>query len=350
MDEKNSNEMEINNAENLPESESNFINNNINNNIDENNSQQNNSLNNSIKQEEEENNIKNSNIISTKEEEKGPLIQNINNDEINESINNINNNINTNNNNLLFQLNPQKKNNISLNIDKNLSKEEKEEQIENSLRNLLSELSNLKQQGNNCFNNKNYEEAEEKYKEGIKKINEFLTIVNIEEVNDQIKEHLMNINLFNIQFYNNLSMALTKQKKYNESLKHSEYIIQNLNQEHVGSYYRILFCLIELNKIITANHYAEIIKKKFGNGEFFSKFQDLFQKLEILNKEFSEKILNKNPELKKEIISINDNLKIKKEEKKDEDNNFKQYLPYVLGGFALLFIGGRYIYKKCKSN
>ena len=37
MDEKNSNEMEINNAENLPESESNFINNNINNNIDENN-------------------------------------------------------------------------------------------------------------------------------------------------------------------------------------------------------------------------------------------------------------------------------------------------------------------------
>ena len=60
--------------------------------------------------------------------------------------------------------------------------------------------------------------------------------------------------------------------------------------------------------------------------------------------------MNKNPELKKEIISINDNLKIKKEEKKDEDNNFKQYLPYVLGGFALLFIGGRYIYKKCKSN
>ena len=48
----------------------------------------------------------------------------------------------------------------------NLSKEQREEIIEKDLRALLSELSNIKEQGNNYFNNKNYELAEEKYKEG----------------------------------------------------------------------------------------------------------------------------------------------------------------------------------------
>ena len=65
-------------------------------------------------------------------------------------------------------------------------------------------------------------------------------------------------------------------------------------------------------------------------------------------------MLNENPELKKEIISINDNLKIEKEIIKDneeeEDNKINKYIPYILGGFAFLIIGGRYIYKKIKGK
>ena len=284
---------------------------------------------------EKENGIKNNNIIINEEEEK-KIIKDNNIDNISDDKSNI------------FQF-PLRNNVKSFNFDKNLSKEEKLEQIENNLHSLLSELSNIKNKGNTFFNNKNYEAAEQQYREGIQKINEFLMISNIDEVNGQIQENIMNINLFNLQFYNNLSTVLIKQEKFEESLKNSEFIIQNLDQEHVNSYCRILFCLIELKKIITANHYADIIRKKFENKECYSKFRDQLARLEALNKEFSEKILDQNPELKKEVITMNDNLIIKSNEEK-EKTDFKKYLPYLVGGAVILFAGGRYLYNKYKNK
>lgn len=352
MQEKNYEEKEIINGENQPETEQNLINNemNINNEqLNNNNYEINNQeiINDNMNKEEEEiheNNLDKNEII-TNEEAKKPIIDNKNNTLINENINNIDN-INQNNN-LVYQINPSQ--NMNLN---NLSKEQREEIIEKDLRALLSELSNIREQGNNYFNNKNYELAEEKYKEGIQKINEFQIIQNIDEVNGQINEHLININLFNSKFHNNLSTVLFKQKKYEESLKTAEYIIQNINKDHDVSYCRILYCLIELKKIILANHYAEIIKKKFSKEVIASKFQDQLDRLDKLNKEMSDKILNENPELKKEVISLNNNMELnkEKEEQKEDVNKIMKYIPYLVGGIAFLLIGGRYIYKKLKGN
>ena len=352
MQEKNFEEKEIINGENQPETEQNLINNemNINNEqLNNNNYEINNQeiINDNMNKEEEEmheNNLDKNEII-TNDEAKKPIIDNKNNTLINENINNIDN-INQNNN-LVYQINPSQ--NMNLN---NLSKEQREEIIEKDLRALLSELSNIKEQGNNYFNNKNYELAEEKYKEGIQKINEFQIIQNIDEVNGQINEHLININLFNSKFHNNLSTALFKQKKYEESLKTAEYIIQNIIKDHDVSYCRILYCLIELKKIILANHYAEIIKKKFSKEVIASKFQDQLDRLDKLNKEMSDKILNENPELKKEVISLNNNMELnkEKEEQKEDENKIMKYIPYLVGGIAFLLIGGRYIYKKLKGN
>ena len=352
MQEKNFEEKEIINGENQPETEQNLINNemNINNEqLNNNNYEINNQeiINDNMNKEEEEiheNNLDKNEII-TNDEAKKPIIDNKNNTLINENINNIDN-INQNNN-LVYQINPSQ--NMNLN---NLSKEQREEIIEKDLRSLLSELSNIKEQGNNYFNNKNYELAEEKYKEGIQKINEFQIIQNIDEVNGQINEHLININLFNSKFHNNLSTVLFKQKKYEESLKTAEYIIQNINKDHDVSYCRILYCLIELKKIILANHYAEIIKKKFSKEVIASKFQAQLDRLDKLNKEMSDKILNENPELKKELISLNNNMELnkEKEEQKEDENKIMKYIPYLVGGIAFLLIGGRYIYKKLKGN
>ena len=352
MQEKNFEEKEIINGENQPETEQNLINNemNINNEqLNNNNYEINNQeiINDNMNKEEEEiheNNLDKNEII-TNDEAKKPIIDNKNNTLINENINNIDN-INQNNN-LVYQINPSQ--NMNLN---NLSKEQREEIIEKDLRALLSELSNIKEQGNNYFNNQNYELAEEKYKEGIQKINEFQIIQNIDEVNGQINEHLININLFNSKFHNNLSTVLFKQKKYEESLKTAEYIIQNINKDHDVSYCRILYCLIELKKIILANHYAEIIKKKFSKEVIASKFQDQLDRLDKLNKEMSDKILNENPELKKELISLNNNMELnkEKEEQKEDENKIMKYIPYLVGGIAFLLIGGRYIYKKLKGN
>ena len=336
MLEKSINEKEIINEENQKEIEQQSL---INKEEEINNKENNIELYNNLKEFpiDEMNKEKNENSINIKRRSS-----------IMENINNINENSNINQN---LELNHFEKEKNDFNLENNLSKQDKEEQTEIKLRNLLSELANIKQQGNNFFNNKNYEEAEKMYKEGTKKINDFMLKENIEEINGQIKDYLMNINEINIQFYNNLSIALFKQQKYEESFKIAEYIIQNLNQEHIACYGRILYCLIELKKIILANNYAEIIKKKFRNSDSFSKFKDQFNKLELINKEFSDQILNQNPELKKEIISINNNIKIKKEIKKEEkDIRIKKYIPYIIGSFAFLLITGKYIYKKYKEK
>ena len=100
-----------------------------------------------------------------------------------------------------------------------------------------------------------------------------------------------------------------------------------------------------------ANHYAEIIKKKFGKKKCFSEFQAQFVKLEELNKEFSNKILEQNPAINNEINLINDNLIKEKEEIKEEENKITKYAPYILGGaLFFLFAGGRYLHKKFKDK
>jgi len=137
----------------------------------------------------------------------------------------------------------------------------KKNKSKKKLTELLNELSNINEQGNNYYNNKNYDSAEKKYKEGIERIEEFTKLGNIEEINGKINEHITNINEFKSKFYNKLSTALFKQKKYEESFKKAAYIIQNINKDNEVSYYIILYCLIELNKIILANYYADIIKK-----------------------------------------------------------------------------------------
>ena len=345
MEEKNEVESEAIKGNNQPEIEQNKIENSLNN-IE--NNEKNNLENSSsqIKLNPEGDTFKNDNIIIPDEEKKIINTENIKNNNIinNESI--INNNLNNNN---FIQFTPLNKNIKQFNYN-NLSREEKIEKIENNLHSLLSELSTLKQKGNELFNNKNYEAAEQQYKEGIKKIEESQILSDIDEVNGQIQEYILNINKLNISFYNNLSTALFKQGKYKESLKNSEFIIQNLCQEHVVSYCRILYCLIELKKVIEANYYAEIIKKKFGNQNCFSNFHEQLVKLEILNREFSDKILSQNPQLKQEVISMNNNLKINNEGEKNIDNGYKKYIPYLVGGALILFAGGRILYKKYKDK
>ena len=297
--------------------------------------------------QEEENKIKKEEEIIISDESKNMINNNIMNKNL------INNNIQKNNlinNNFLFDFPNIKKKEKVLNLD-NLSSEEKAEKIQNFLHTLLSEVSSIKEKGNEYYKNKNYNEAEAQYQEGINKISESPIFQDIEEFNGQINNYLMSINSLNLQLYNNLSATYIKQQKYEETIKNCEFIIQHLNQEHVVSYCRILFALIELKKVITANHYAEIIKKKFGNETCFSKFQEQFANLEKLNKEFSDKILNQNPEIKKEVISINDNLNKEKEIDKEEENKVKKYMPFILGGaFIFLVAGGRFLYRKFKDK
>ena len=61
-------------------------------------------------------------------------------------------------------------------------------------------------------------------------------------------------------------------------------------------------------------------------------------------------MLNENHELKKEIIDINNNINIKEKIEIEDKNKIIKYIPYIIGGSIILFLGGRYIYKKLKNN
>ena len=235
------------------------------------------------------------------------------------------------------------------NNSKNVSKEEKMEQIKTMLHSLLSELAQIKEKGNQLFASDDFSGAEQLYREGIQKINEFPLIGDLDGASEEIQVNLYQVTNFNKQFYNNLASSLFKQGKFEESLKNSELIIQQFDPNHLPSYGRILFCLIELKKIILANHYADIIKKQFGKTEHMSKFKDQLDKLELLNIEYSNKILEENPEIKNEIISLNDDFIQKNEEENKKLNNFIGYLPYILGGGLALYFGGKYIHNKLKK-
>ena len=145
MLEKSINEKEIINEENKKEIDQQSL---INKEEEINNEEKNIELYNNLKEfpRDEVNEKKNENIIN--EERKSSIMENINN--INE-----NSNINP-----TLEINPFEKEKNDFNLENSLSKQDKEEQTEIKLRNLLSELANIKQQGNNFFNNKNYEEAE----------------------------------------------------------------------------------------------------------------------------------------------------------------------------------------------
>lgn len=333
-------ENEILNGQSQPDVEYNSINN-FPNNVNKNNNELDNSSTQILNpKEEEKKQIKNEDNIIIIDEN----IKINNNNQINNSIKN-NNNIK--NDNSLFDIPPLIKKQFNFN---NLSREEKIEQIENFLHSLLSEASSLKEKGNELYKNNIFEEAEKKYREGINKLNETSLIPELDELNGQINNYLINITTLTTQLYNNLTAALFKQEKYEETIKNCEFIIQNLNNDHVLSYCRILFCLIKLKKVVMANHYADIIKIKFGKQNCFSKFKDNLKKLENLNMEFSEKILNQNPALKKEVMSINDDLKAKNEIKLEEEQFLiGNYLPYIIGGAAILFAGASFLYKNLKK-
>ena len=238
---------------------------------------------------------------------------------------------------------------ILVSNSKNISKEEKAEQIKTMLHSLLSELSQIKEKGNQLFSSNDFEGAEKLYREGIQKINEFPLLEDFDGASQEIQVNLYQVTNFNKQFYNNLASSLYKQGKFEESLKNSELIIQQFDPNHLASYGRILFCLIELKKIISANHYADIIKKQFGKTEHMSKFKDQLDKLELLNIEYSNKILEENPEIKREVISLNNDFIQKNEQENNKLNAFVNYLPYIIGGAFVLYVGGKYIHNKLKK-
>ena len=133
---------------------------------------------------------------------------------------------------------------------------------------LKKELNDIKAAGNELFNNKSYEEAIEKYKEGYEKINNSLSdIIGEKSFNPQSPELLT----LSLRIMSNLSLCYTKTEKIEESID-LDLKINSLDKNYDKAYIRLYSNYLKQGKIAQAVYYGDGLlnfddetKKKYEN-------------------------------------------------------------------------------------
>ena len=250
---------------------------------------------------------------------------------LNDSNNNINN-INLTNNNLNY-------------TQPNLVKFS--ENKENS--SILSEILELKKQGNENIKTNNPLKAIEFYDKAISKINEFLS----KDENENDEENEINtedlkskINLQYKLILSNKSQSLFKLNKINESIEIDKFIIENLDNKFDKSYARLINNYIILDQIEIALKYKEQLKNLF-NQEVILKYNDILENLDKKEKEKNENMMKFMKKSKK-----NENKKINEFENKQQiSRRYKKLFNYMSMFFSgVLFVSSGYALYLLYSN
>ncbi|CAD8164654.1 unnamed protein product [Paramecium octaurelia] len=141
-----------------------------------------------------------------------------------------------------------------------------------NVENRVIQLEKFKQEGNKLYQNGDYVGAASRYLRGINFIEKWPKYLNKEKNSEVIKED------FYLVLISNRAQALIKLKDYEECQKILEPIIHRLEQKEfkVKCYYRLVFCLIQLEQYQKALDYINIIKR----DERFFQFESLFKELE----------------------------------------------------------------------
>ena len=65
---------------------------------------------------------------------------------------------------------------------------------------LIEEIAKIKETGNKFFNQKNYDEAEKYYREGIDKIEKFIPSNSLSEFNEEVQDCIFKVNSYKKAF------------------------------------------------------------------------------------------------------------------------------------------------------
>ena len=128
---------------------------------------------------------------------------------------------------------------------------------------LIEEISKIKETGNKCFNQKDYDESEKNYRLGIDKIEKFSPSKSLSEFNEEVQDYIFKVNSYKKVLYGNLSVTLAKKKNYKDAIQICLYILNNIDPEDESSYIRLLKWYIEDGDFEKAKKIAEEIKEKF---------------------------------------------------------------------------------------
>ena len=154
---------------------------------------------------------------------------------------------------------------------------------------LIEEIAKIKETGNKFFNEKNYDEAEKCYREGIEKIEKFVPSNSLSEFNEEVQDCIFKVNSYKKSFYGNLSIALAKKNNFKEAIQICLYILNNIDPEDETTYIRLLKWTIKDNDYEKGKKIAEEIIEKFNsNEEKFKKIEKEYNEILKQIKEYEE--------------------------------------------------------------
>ena len=157
--------------------------------------------------------------------------------------------------------------------------------------NLISELTKIKNDGNNLYKQKKIEESKVKFLEGFDIFNKQLSLINKERGNnDQCKEAL----LLYKKILSNIALCFYKQEKYKEAIEYDLKLI-SIHPKYGKSIVRLFNSYSKLNLIQQSVYYGDLfleleqeIRDKFKGTQ--KKVQDEKQKLKEIQDAEKDKI------------------------------------------------------------
>ena len=162
---------------------------------------------------------------------------------------------------------------------------EPEPKIPTDFHSEISELKDLKTEGNNLIKS-DLEKAIEKYEEAYKKSSELIPRAYKEK--DYNKEQCSEIILLHKQIMSNLSLSYQKKGEYEKSIDLDLKIIA-ADTNYDKSYARLFMNYMNINKPQSAVYYGTLLKKNFSE-ETKEKYKDLIPKIEEEEKKIQKEI------------------------------------------------------------
>jgi len=165
------------------------------------------------------------------------------------------------------------------------------ENAQDDTSNLITELTKIKNEGNDLYKQKKIEEAKDTYNQGIKKFNEKYSLINKEIINDEKNKEILTLYK---KILSNMALCYYKQEKYKEAIEYDLKLLE-VSPKFAKSLVRLIKSYSKLNLIEQAVYYGDLFleldqetRDKFKDAQ--NKVQEEKQKLKEIKKAEEEKI------------------------------------------------------------
>ena len=165
------------------------------------------------------------------------------------------------------------------------------ENVQDDCSNLITELTKIKNEGNDLYKLKKIEEAKDVYNQGIKKFDEKYSLIDKKSISDEKNKEILALYK---KILSNMALCYYKQEKYKEAIEYDLKLLE-VSPKFGKSLVRLIKSYSKLNLIEQAVYYGDLFleldqetRDKFKDAQ--DTVQEEKQKLKKIKKAEEEKI------------------------------------------------------------